>query len=89
MSDKTKSYIDKKTGNTVQLTDYQFKLTSNRFTPVDGETATKKKGVDAVEDDEKELLAARLEYEEVTGQKAGNRKLETIRKEIEDFKANQ
>lgn len=90
MSEQTKSYIDKKTGNTVQLTDYQFKLTSNRFTPVDGEKATKKKAVEpADEDDEAALLAAREEYEKVTGEKAGNRKLETLRKAIEESKNNQ
>jgi len=39
------------------------------------------------QDDEAELTAARIEYEEVTRQKPGNRKLETLQAEIEAKKA--
>jgi hypothetical protein len=87
MSDKTSQYIDKKTGATVELTDYQYRLTSNRFTPVEAGKAVKKSPAGGAEDDENDLLDARLEYEKLTGQKAGNRKLETLKKEIEEHKA--
>lgn len=39
-------------------------------------------------DDSPELIEARVKYEELTGKSAGNRKLETLLKEIENPKAD-
>ena len=87
MSEKTKAYRDKKTGQIHQLTALQYQLTSNRFEPVEGgEAQPKKSGAEPVEEDEAELLATREEYERVVGQKAGNRKLATMKQEIEEAK---
>lgn len=41
------------------------------------------------QEDSPELIAARKEYEELSGKQAGNRKLETLLKEIETLKGEQ
>lgn len=87
MSDRI-TLRNKKTGQEREFTVAASKFLKKEWEPVEGEVKTasapKKKDAEAAE---AELEAARAKYEEVTGEKPGNRKLETLQAAINEAKS--